>query len=61
VGLAIGLLMAFHSALTIALLTAGDQMFGSVLHFILATLFIVLFSLRAKWCVPQPADGPAET
>ena len=61
VGLATGLLMAFHSALTIALLTAGGQLFGSVLHFILATLFIVLYSQRAKWCEPQHAVGQTAT
>jgi hypothetical protein len=50
-GVALGFLMTFHTALTIALLTSGGQVPGAVLHFILATACIVLFFQRAKWCI----------
>ena len=52
-GLALGFLMTFHTLLTIALLTTGGQMVGAILHTILASLCILLFFQRAKWCTPS--------
>jgi hypothetical protein len=49
-GVALGFLLAFHSALTVALLVTGGQLVGTILHFILATLFVLLYFQREKWC-----------
>ena len=46
----LGLLMTFHVGLLCSLLIAGDQQVGVVLHSILATLSIGMFSLRRRWC-----------
>jgi hypothetical protein len=52
-GVALGFLLAFHTVLCMVLITAGNQMVGVVLHFILATLFIILYLNRPKWCDSQ--------
>lgn len=46
----LGVLLTFHTGLLLSLTLAGDQMVGVILHAILATLCIVLFTQRRKWC-----------
>lgn len=46
----LGVLVVFHCAVAISLATAGDQKVGLVIHTVFATLSILLFALRARWC-----------
>ena len=50
VTVALGLLMTFHIGVLCSLLIAGDQQIGVVLHSMLATLSVGLFSTRRRWC-----------
>lgn len=46
----LGVLVVFHCAVAISLATAGDQKVGLVIHTVFATLSVLLFALRARWC-----------
>lgn len=46
----LGVLLTFHTGLFVSLTLAGDQMAGMVMHAVLATLCILLFTQRSKWC-----------
>lgn len=46
----LGMLLTFHTGLFISLTLAGDQMAGQVIHAVLASLCILLFTQRSKWC-----------
>lgn len=46
----LGMLVTFHSGLFVSLTLAGDQMAGQIIHAVLASLCILLFTQRSKWC-----------
>ena len=46
----LGVLLTFHSGLFVSLALAGDQMVGMIIHAVLASLSLVLFTQRSKWC-----------
>lgn len=46
----LGILLVFHAAVFVSLTLAGDQLFGMVLHAVLALMCLVLFTRRAHWC-----------
>lgn len=48
VTVALGLLLTFHTGLTLSLAAAGDQPVGLVLHIVLASLSALLFARRAR-------------
>ena len=47
----LGILLTFHTGLTLSLALAGDQPAGLIMHSVLAVLCLVLFVRRAAWCV----------
>lgn len=53
-GVVLGLLASFHTALMVALLlaaaTGGNPVFVGVVHGIIAALFWLLYARRAQWC-----------
>ena len=54
VSVALGFLVLFNWTLTGALITSGGQVPGAILHFILATLFTLLYFQRRRWCEVEP-------
>lgn len=46
----LGVLLTFHTSLFIALAMAGDQIPGTVIHAIMTTFCLILFTQRSKWC-----------
>ncbi len=50
VGTVLGVLLTFHFGLSIALAIAGDQILATIIHAIIAVLFLVLYTQRSKWC-----------
>ena len=46
----LGVLLTFHTGLFISLTLAGDQMPGMIIHAVMATLCIIVFTQRKKWC-----------
>ena len=50
VGITLGFLMFFNWTLLAAMLTAGDQMFGTIVHSSLAVLCTALYFQKTKWC-----------
>jgi len=46
----LGVLLTFHAGLLISLALAGDQMAGVIIHAVLATLCLFVFTQRAKCC-----------
>lgn len=46
----LGVLMIFHSGVFVSLTLAGDQAAGMVIHAVLASLCILLFGTRRRWC-----------
>jgi hypothetical protein len=51
----LGVLVTFHCSVFVSLAIAGDQPVGVVIHAILATLCIVLFTQRSRWCSSREA------
>ena len=49
-GAVLGVLLTFHTALTISLLSGGGPLGGGVLHGLFALACLVLFTQRSKWC-----------
>jgi hypothetical protein len=47
---ALGVLFTFHTGLSISLTLAGDQQVPSILHGVLAVLFLILLTQRSTWC-----------
>ncbi len=47
----LGVLLTFHIGILISLSLAGDQMAGVVIHAVLATLCLLAFTQRSKWCI----------
>jgi len=53
-----GVLMVFHFGLCLSLFMAGGANIGAGgTHGILGVLFVVAFTQRRKWCLPQPATA----
>ena len=50
VTVALGLLLTFHTGLTISLAVAGDQVGGMIAHGVLAAISLVLITQRTKVC-----------
>jgi len=48
---ALGVLLTFHTGLSISLNLAGDQQAGMIVHTVLSVLCLVLITQRSKWCV----------
>ncbi|MCP5182104.1 MAG: hypothetical protein H6993_13605 [Pseudomonadales bacterium] len=46
----LGVLSTFHVGLFISLVTAGDQPAGVVIHAVMASLCLLLFVRRSRWC-----------
>ena len=46
----LGVLLTFHTGLFVSLALAGDQMVGMIIHVVLASLCLILFTQRSKWC-----------
>lgn len=58
----LGTLLVFHGMLFISLATAGDQSAGMIIHLALATLCLLLFSQRSRWCdAPGGSQAANET
>ena len=52
----LGMLLVFHAGLFISLAAAGDQQAGMIIHAVLTTLGLILFTQRSRWCV-APIDS----
>jgi predicted Co/Zn/Cd cation transporter (cation efflux family) len=50
VGTVLGMLLTFHVAIFIALVTSSDQMAGTIIHAMMSVLFITLYFKRSKLC-----------
>ena len=50
-GAVLGLLLTFHTSISVSMSLPGGQTGPVVLHGILAALCAVLFTQRSKWCV----------
>ena len=55
----LGVLLVFHGMLFVSLTTAGDQPAGMIIHLVLATLCLLLFTQRSRWC-EKPGGSQAE-
>ncbi len=56
----LGVLLVFHSAVFVSLLTAGDQQAGMIIHAVLASLCLLLFTQRSRWCARPDAIHSTE-
>ena len=52
VAVVLGLLLTFHTGLTVSLALAGDQAGGMIAHGVLAAISLVLITQRDKVCAP---------
>ena len=46
----LGILLTFHTCIFIALAMAGDQIPGTVIHAVMTTFCLILFTQRSTWC-----------
>lgn len=52
-GTLLGVLLTFHTLMSISLAIPGDQMAAMAIHGVLAILCIFLFTQRSKWCAAR--------